>query len=256
MALCAQTLDHLVGELDVGRALRPPHRFEIVHAAQQHGALEQIDRHVVLAPVGGEHARAELRSRGVRTQIDASRVPAEACGVAVDPEQRATHLLRHGKQATARFLHVDEIWNDAMGAGANEHLRLDRIVRRLVAPPRAAMDEDVDRRVRPCGSEDIQRLDRRLPVCDMLRIAQDLTCPFAVGELPLDDLLPVGGVDLLVIGIVKCLLVHVEPHQWALCARRGLSIDGLRCHVVSDYPRCCLKKSTDSASARSASGLL
>ena len=54
-----------------------------------------------------------------------------------------------------------------------EHLRQHRIVRRLVAPPGAAMDENIDRRVRPRAAVDVELLDLARPIRHPLRRADE-----------------------------------------------------------------------------------
>ncbi len=99
-------------------------------------------------------------------EVEAIGVAAEAGGVAIDPGNGATHLLGHRKQASSRVVDGDEIENDAMGAGPDEQLGLDRIVGGPVATPSSAMHEDIDRGVRPRGAEDVEFLDLACTVGD------------------------------------------------------------------------------------------
>ena len=78
--------------------------------------------------------------------IDPVRVAAEARGVAVDPGDRAADLLGHREQAAAGILHRGEIRRDEMRPGAHEHLGRRGILVRRAGAPRAAVDEDEDRR--------------------------------------------------------------------------------------------------------------
>ncbi len=73
-----------------------------------------------------------------------------------------------------------------MRAGAYQRLGERVIIRPLVAPPRAAVDENVDRRDRHLpprlrgrgrGAENIELLVFARPVCDTLRLAEDRPRP-------------------------------------------------------------------------------
>src|SRR5262249_42967679 len=70
---------------------------------------------------------------------------------------------------------------------------------------------DIDWRVRLPGAVDVELLDLARAVGDAR--------PFAVGDAPLGDLLAIGRVDDLIIGVVERLLVHVEPNERTLGAR-------------------------------------
>ena len=96
-------------------------------------------------------------------------VAAEALGVAVDPGERAAHLLVHRKQIAAGLIDVDEVDDDAMRAGADQQLGLQRVVGRDVPPPRAAVNEHVDRRAFDAAVEDVEALVLARPVGDALR---------------------------------------------------------------------------------------
>ena len=95
MALRRQRMLHRVGELDVARARRQPHRLQVVHARAQQPALDDVLRHPeILLPVGHQHHAAEMAAGRMAGQIDAVRIAAEARGVLVDPGDRAAHLAR------------------------------------------------------------------------------------------------------------------------------------------------------------------
>ena len=68
------------------------------------------------------------------------------------------------------------------------------------------------------------------PVGDALRRPEDGARPLAGGLPPLDDQRAVGRVDLLVVGVVERLLVHVEEDQRTFGARRrgGMHVHGGR----------------------------
>ena len=84
----------------------------------------------------------------MRREIEPIGIAAERLGVAIDPADRAPHLLDHRKQAAARVVDVDEVEHDVMRAGVHERLGQERVVGGAVGAPGAAMDEDVDRRIR------------------------------------------------------------------------------------------------------------
>src|SRR5258707_3304587 len=104
----------------------------------------------------------------MRRNINAVAVAAEAVGVPVDPAYRVAHLLVHRKQIAGGLIDIDEVDDDAMGAGANERLGLQRIVRRDVASPGAAVNEHVDRRALDAAVEDIETFVLAGPIGDAL----------------------------------------------------------------------------------------
>src|SRR5262249_1550035 len=55
--------------------------------------------------------------------------------------------------------------------------------------------------------------DRRRPIGEAPRRAEAFAGELAVADAALEDVIAVGGVDELVIGVVEILLVHVEPNQ-------------------------------------------
>ena len=81
------------------------------------------------------------------------------------------------------------------------------------------MHENIDRRVRALGAVDVELLDLGLPISDALGRADGGACSRAVGKAALRNLLAVGGIDDLVVGIVERLLVHVEPNERSLGAQ-------------------------------------
>src|SRR5262249_17305980 len=106
MALRAERLLHLVRELDVFRSLRKPHRREIVHAAAQRRTLEDVGGEILLSPIMGDHAAAEMRAGGMRGEIEPVGIAAEPTGVLVDEADRAAHLLDHGEEAAAGVVDI------------------------------------------------------------------------------------------------------------------------------------------------------
>ena len=77
------------------------------------------------------------------------------------------------------------------------------------------MNEDVDRRVRRGGAKNVEPLVFARPIGDALRRPQDRPRPFARGDAARDDQRAVRRIDVLVVGVVERLLVHVAPNQRA-----------------------------------------
>src|SRR5215831_11636910 len=106
-----------------------------------------------------------------------------------------------------------------MRARAHERFGQAGIVGGAVGAPRPAVHEDIDRRVRLPGAVDGELLDLGRAVGDALGRADGGARPLAVGDAALGDLLAIGRVDDLIIGVVERLLVHVEPNERTLGAR-------------------------------------
>src|SRR5262249_10607275 len=67
--------------------------------------------------------------------------------------------------------------------------------------------------VRHLGGEDVERLDSGWPIGEALGRAEAFAGALAVVGAALEDVVAVGGVDELVVGVVEILLVHGEPDQ-------------------------------------------
>src|SRR5258708_6179572 len=80
--------------------------------------------------------------------VEPARVPAELLCAAMDPGERAAHLLGHHRQVATEVLHRREIQDDEGRAGVHEQLRGKSVILREPAAPRPAVDEHVDRCVR------------------------------------------------------------------------------------------------------------
>ena len=106
-----------------------------------------------------------------------------------------------------------------MPARLHERLGQARIVGGAVGAPCPAVDEDVHRRIRLLGAVDVELLDLARPVGAALGRADDRARLVAVGDPAFGDLLAIGRIDHLVVGVVERLLVHVEPDQRPLRAR-------------------------------------
>src|SRR5262249_12898791 len=138
------------------------------------------------------------------------------------PSDGAAHLLSHRQQTAAHVLHPGEVGYYAVCPSMHEQLGCKGVVLGETYTPRAAMDEDVDRRVRTLGRVDVEPLDGGGAVGIMPRSAQTCADPLAVRGVALEDLLQVWCVDALVIGRVELGLVHIEPHERSLDARPWL----------------------------------
>src|ERR1051325_6106109 len=98
MALRAELLLGLVVELDVLAAFGEPRSFQIVHAAYEHRAFEDVLRQIEFSlPVGDRHAAAEMRAGGVSREINAVGVAAKRRRVFRDPRDSAPHLIGHAR---------------------------------------------------------------------------------------------------------------------------------------------------------------
>src|SRR6266508_3517567 len=147
MALRAQRLLHLVGELDVRVARRQAHGLQVVHAAGAQPTLHRVRWKIeVPAPIGGEDHAGEMGARGVARDVDAVRIAAEAVGVALHPRDGVAYLRGHRHEAAADVLDRGEVRHDEMRAGPHEQLGRECVVSGEAGPPRAPVDEYVDRR--------------------------------------------------------------------------------------------------------------
>ena len=88
----------VIGELDEGGALRRPNRLEVVHAAAEHLALEDVARQALLLPLGNEHAACEMAARRSAAKIELIGVATEGSRVPVHPGDGAAALIDHREQ--------------------------------------------------------------------------------------------------------------------------------------------------------------
>jgi hypothetical protein len=138
--------------------------------------------------------------------------------IPIDPGDSPAHLIGHWEEAAADLLHGIEVEDDVVRAGVDEHLGRIGVFLRRAAPPGAAVDVDVDGRVRLLRRVDVEALDRRRPVGEALRRAEALDGGFAVPGAPPPELLLVGSVFALVVGGVELHLIHIEPDARAFFA--------------------------------------
>ncbi len=174
MAHGGQRLLHRVGEFHIARARRHAHRLQVVHAAAEHGALEDIARQPLLLPLGDHHAAAEVTAGREAREIERIGIAAKAFCVAIDPRHRAPALVDHGRQVALRFRHVVEFDIDEVCAGLDERLGVIGALRRAAAAPGAAVQKDHGGRARPLGLVNVNLLDLRRAVGDALGLAEHL----------------------------------------------------------------------------------
>ena len=80
----------------------------------------------------------------------------------------------------------------------------------LAGAPRAAVDEHVDRRVRPLGRVDVEHLDRGRTVGHAPGLTEARAHLLAFRLPPLVKLRGIRRIDRLVVGVVELLLIHVR----------------------------------------------
>src|SRR5947208_16075530 len=146
--------------------------------------------------------------------IDPLAIAAKACGIFVDPGDRAANLLGNREKAAAGILYPDKIRHDVMRAGAGEHLGRRGIGLGRPRPPGAAMDKDKDRRAAaigiPIGAEEVELLDLGRAVRQAQRRPDALAGAFAVGDPAVTQLLDVRLIGGLVIGGIEFRLREVQ----------------------------------------------
>src|SRR4029077_8884009 len=102
----------------------------------------------------------------------------------------------------AGVVHRHEIYRNIMGTGVDEHLGRISGVLGGTATPRAAVNEDTDRRVPPCGFIDIKLLDFRRTIGNPVGLNAG-AYRFAPRSAPLADVGLVRRPDALVIGVIQ-----------------------------------------------------
>ena len=169
-------------------------------------------------------------------------VAAELLRVVVDPGDGRAHLLGHGHQVAADVVDIVEVDDHAVRAGVDDHLGEHREIGRAAVPPGAAVDVDVDRRVRGIflAAIDVDALDLARAILEALRRAEPrLGARIGGGAARMHQRL-VRRIDRLVIGVVELGLVHAHPDDRAL----GFAVVGAHfghCHgtgLLPCWPRC------------------
>src|SRR5215470_738266 len=109
MALGGQRLLHFIGEFDVIAALGKSHRLEVVHAAAEHGAFEDIAREPLLLPFRDDDAAGEMAAGRPAAQVGLVGIGAKTRSVPIDEGNRAPALLDHRKEVAAGLDDIVEI---------------------------------------------------------------------------------------------------------------------------------------------------
>src|SRR5258708_9581559 len=101
----------------------------------------------------------------------------------------------------------------------------------MTGAPAAAMNNYRDRRILVPGRIDIQHLVRRRPIGHTPGRAETGADKLAFAGAALVELITIGRVDRLVVGVVEFFLIHVEPDAGPLRAWRSL----LRCSAGRNH---------------------
>src|SRR5258708_24710473 len=126
MALGGKRLFHFIGEFDVIAALRKSHRLEVVHAAAEHGALEDGARQPLLLPFRDEDAAGEMAAGRAAAQVGLIGIGTKTRSVPIDEGNCAPALVDHRKEIAAGLDDIVEINRDEVGAGLDEDLPIKR----------------------------------------------------------------------------------------------------------------------------------
>src|SRR5215218_8853990 len=112
-----------------------------------------------------------MPARRMAGDIDSARITAELIGVFVNPGDGTAHLCGHGHQVAGNVVDIVEVDDDAVPAGVHDRFGIERKVRRPAVPPGAAMDVDVDRRVRGLATVDVHAFDLAPSILEPSRLA-------------------------------------------------------------------------------------
>src|SRR5438067_6213450 len=99
-------------------------------------------------------------------------------------------------------MHLNKVGYDKVGAGIDKHLGQIRGVSRLTVPPRAAVDEDVYRRVRPRSFVEVELFIFGGPVGNALW-RDPFQHRFAGKPASAGDELLVGCINTLIVSVVE-----------------------------------------------------
>src|SRR5580693_554969 len=147
-------------------------------------------------------------------EVNSARIATEARRAAIDPGDRAAHLVGNREQAAAHILHPGKIRHDIVRAGAGEHFRRRGIGPGRPGTPCAAMDEDDYRgRRRSLGPKNVELLDLARPVGAAERRADAGAGALALAHPAVPQLLDVRLVRRLIVGGVELRLRVVQKDQ-------------------------------------------
>src|SRR5215467_10594005 len=99
-----------------------------------------------------------MTTGGMAADINSVGIPSKIRSVFIDPYDAPLNLIGHRHEVAVGFDNAIEVEHDEMCAGVDEHFGLRRIACGDFGAPSAAMDEDIDWRVRTPGQIDIKRL--------------------------------------------------------------------------------------------------
>ena len=108
------------------------------------------------------------------------------------------------------------------------------------------MNVDHNGRVWPCGPINIHLLDFGRPVDDALGLANDGKRLLIVGFESFADISRVEGIDALVIGIIKFLLIEIEPDGGAFDMQRRRPDAALRRRLIAREGKCFCRRASHS----------
>src|SRR5262249_1527459 len=105
VALRTHRVLHVVGEPDIGSALREANGLQVVPAAKAKPALQEAAGQAkTFLPVGDQRPAAEMSPRGMTADIETIAIAIECLGVSVDPGDGATDLIGHGAEIAVGLL--------------------------------------------------------------------------------------------------------------------------------------------------------
>src|SRR3954468_11502635 len=135
-------------------------------------------------------------------------ISAEAPRVVINPRNSATDLVGHRHETAAGVLDLDKVEHDVVCASVDKHFGgKSKLLCRAVSPC-AAMDIDHNRRFSPRGSIDVELLDIGRSIGKSKRRSQALQRRFTSESAPFADMLLIGCVDALVVGVIELFLIH------------------------------------------------
>ena len=227
VALRAQLELKVVVEFHVRTSGRQPDRVQVVHAAAQDGAADEVFGEggvVVLLPVRGQRHGGQVRAGRMADQVDATPVRVQFSGIPVDPDQRPANLVRQRPQAVRGILHPGKIGDDEVGAGLDEHFRREGVLAGEPPSPCATVDEYDNRGVASRCRIDIQAFDRGVAIGMSLRWSDPVPDGFAGERHPRAYMFRMRRIGRLVIDGIQPGLVIVEEYRFAGGRLRGVAI--------------------------------
>src|ERR671919_1560114 len=128
-----------------------------------------------------------MRAGRMPGDVDLIWIAAEARGVFVDPCYCGANLLRHWHEAAAGILDLHEVWYHPMSAGIDEHFGQISRVLCLAVAPRAAVNEDINRRIPTASFVNVELLDLRRTVGHSFGLSEPFQCCFTGKLSPESD---------------------------------------------------------------------